>query len=256
MPGKGPLRRSEGVCPHVSCWTRTGQRRRGRRTPLPCLPVPHPHPPPTPDSSALLAPCSAPTQGTRPDPGHLSDCQDLPPHSCSCVGTEAIPTPFGARGTMCWPGGPTMAGTKTRVPLEWMGNKPFCPRPGTVRSSGGGGGEASWTLHLDPRTTSGDQTVLPGRPGRRARGRRPLLTSCDPPRKWGPLPAGPASPALRGLVASCGSPRGPRGDITSEVSPAAAAPHPGPLPSEETPPPHTHGHTVPPGPPPYTPGPP
>ena len=50
----------------------------------------------------------------------------------------------------------------------------------------------------------------------------------------GPAPR-PAGPALRALVMSCQSPGGPCGDITSEVSPAAAAPHPGPLTSEENP---------------------
>ena len=135
MPGKGPLRRSEWACPRVSPWTRRGQRRCPRRT--------------------LLPPPPAPTQGTRPALGHLR-ARAFRHMLASKLGQRPSP-PLGPRGTICWSGGPTVAGTKISVPSEWMGDKVFCTCPGTVRSRG-----ASSTRHLDPRTTSGDQTVRPG----------------------------------------------------------------------------------------------
>ena len=79
-------------------------------------------------------------------------------------------------------------------PNGWVRN-----RSAPVRGRSGLGGGSS-TRHLDPRTTSGDQTV---RPGRRDRRRRPLLTRRDLPRKWGPSDPLPILPALPSGPSSC-----------------------------------------------------
>lgn len=85
-----------------------------------------------------------------------------------------------------------------------------------------------------PSGPQDNQTVLQGgRPGRRDRCRRRLLTRCGPLRKRGTsdwLPCLLALPALPSRasscpVVSCRSPRGLCGDITSEVGPATATPH-------------------------------
>ena len=123
MPGKGPLRRSEWACPRVFRWTRRGQRRCPRRT--------------------LLPPPPAPTHGTRPALGHLR-ARAFRHMLASKLGQRPSP-PLGPRGTICWSGGPTVAGTKISVPSEWMGNKVFCTCPGTVRSGGGAPRHAIWT---------------------------------------------------------------------------------------------------------------
>lgn len=189
----------------------------------------YPPPPPPP----------AQTQGTRPAPGHLR-ARAFRHILASTLGRRPSP-PLGPRGTMCWSGGPTVAGTKINVPSEWMGNKRSAPVRGRSGLGGGAPRHAIWTPGR-PRGTklcgraAGQEGQTQTAPPHQVRPSQEVGTVRPAPR-----PAGPASPALRALVMSCQSPRGPCGDITSEVSPAAAVPHPDPLTSEENhAPPHGH----------------
>lgn len=148
----------------------------------------YPPPPPPP----------AQTQGTRPAPGHLR-ARAFRHILASTLGRRPSP-PLGPRGTMCWSGGPTVAGTKINVPSEWMGNKRSAPVRGR---SGLGGRGGSSTCHLDPRTTSGDQTVRPGgraggtdadgpsSPGATFPGSGDRQTRSPPCRPCQPCPQGP-----------------------------------------------------------------
>lgn len=97
-----------------------------------------------------------------------------------------------------------------------------------------------------PQDDLGGPNCAAGRPGRRDRRRRPLLTRCDLPRKWGPsdpLPALPALPALPSGPSSCPV-RAPEDPVGTSPQRSAQPPLSHTLiPSRlrrTTPPPHGH----------------
>lgn len=190
----------------------------------------------------------------RPPPpprGRRPGARQLPRAIC-------VPRPSAALLRLRWdrgrpgPRGPSPQGCAGLETRPWPGrNPPASPgdargisRSAPVGRQSGGGGSS--TGHLDPQ-----DEPWPRPRGPRCRARAVVWPEGQaqraPPHQVSPSRAmralapapRPASSALRGLVVSRRSPGGPRGDVTSEVSPAApvAAPRPGPGRSRIPPPP-------------------